>query len=100
MIDLDAFAAEVGADDPVTIYGTASRGGAVPGVRTVTAPAGIDWLQADEMTVCCGAGTPVEVLDAALAEVGQRTVLPRTGNTVGGTVGKAAMLAEGGAVCE
>jgi FAD/FMN-containing dehydrogenase len=89
VIDLDAFAAEVGTDDPVTIYGTASRGGAVPGVRTVTAPAGIDWLQADEMTVCCGAGTPVEVLDAALAEVGQRTVLPSTGGTMVGTVGGA-----------
>ena len=89
MIDLDAFAAEVGTDDPVTICGAGSRGGAVPGVRTVTAPSGIDWLQADEMTVCCGAGTPVEVLDAALAEVGQRSVLPRSGGTVAGTVGGA-----------
>jgi glycolate oxidase FAD binding subunit len=89
VIDLDAFAAEVGTDDPVTICGAGSRGGAVPGVRTVTAPSGIDWLQADEMTVCCGAGTPVEVLDAALAEVGQRSVLPRSGGTVAGTVGGA-----------
>jgi glycolate oxidase FAD binding subunit len=89
VIDLDAFAAEVGTDDPVTICGAGSRGGAVPDVRTVTAPSGIDWLQADEMTVCCGAGTPVEVLDAALAEVGQRSVLPRSGGTVAGTVGGA-----------
>lgn len=86
MIDLDEFAAEVGAHDPVTICGTSSRGGAVPGVRTVSAPAGIDWIQADEMTVCCGAGTPVEVLAAALADVGQRTVLPGAGD-VGGDVG-------------
>lgn len=86
MIDLDAFAAEVGTDDPVSICGAGSRGGAVPGVRTVTAPSGIDWLQADEMTVCCGAGTPVEMLDAALAEVGQRSVLPRCGSTLAGTV--------------
>jgi glycolate oxidase FAD binding subunit len=89
VIDLDVFAAEVGTDDPVTICGAGTRGGAVPGVRTVTAPAGIDWLQADEMTVCCGAGTPLELLDAALAEVGQRTVLPSTGGTVAGTVGGA-----------
>jgi glycolate oxidase FAD binding subunit len=98
VIDLDAFAAEVGTDDPVTICGAGTRGGAVPGVRTVTAPAGIDWLQADEMTVCCGAGTPVEVLDAALAEVGQRTVLPRTGNTVGGTVAGTVAGTVGGAL--
>ena len=32
------------------------------------APAGIDWIQPDEMTVCCGAGTPVDELAAALAE--------------------------------
>jgi glycolate oxidase FAD binding subunit len=37
------------------------------------------------MTVCCGAGTPVAVLDEALAEVGQRTVLP-PGGTVGGAL--------------
>jgi FAD/FMN-containing dehydrogenase len=89
VIDLDEFAAEVGADDPVTICGAGSRGGAVPGVRTVTAPAGIDWIQADEMTVCCGAGTPVDVLADALAEVGQRTVLPISGNLGGGSVGGA-----------
>jgi glycolate oxidase FAD binding subunit len=86
VIDLDDFAAEVGADDPVTICGTSSRGGAVPGVRTVSAPAGIDWIQADEMTVCCGAGTPIEALAAALAEVGQRTVLPHTGNPASGNL--------------
>ena len=45
-MDLSAFAAEVDVDGPVTIAGTSSRGGAVPGVRSVTAPAGID----------CGAG--------------------------------------------
>ncbi len=84
VIDLDEFAAAVGTEGPVTIRGAGSRGGAVPGVRTVHAPTGIDWIQADEMTVCCGAGTPVDELAAALAEVGQRTVLP-----VGGTVGGA-----------
>jgi glycolate oxidase FAD binding subunit len=40
----------------------------------------------------------VEVLDAALAEVGQRTVLPRTGNTVGGTVAGTVAGTVGGAL--
>ncbi|MEY4339469.1 MAG: hypothetical protein RLZ14_1319, partial [Actinomycetota bacterium] len=71
MIDLAPLAAEVGADGPVTIEGLATRGGGVAGVRSVHAPSGIDWLQADEMTVCCGAGTPVDELQQALAEVRQ-----------------------------
>jgi FAD/FMN-containing dehydrogenase len=84
-VDLSAFVADVGADGPVTIAGQSTRGGAVTGQRCVAAPSGIDWIQADEMTVCCGAGTPIDVLDAALAEHGQRTVLP-TGGTVGGAL--------------
>ncbi len=84
-MDLTAFAAEVGSDGPVTIGGLGTRGGAVAGVRCVSAPAGIEWIQADEMTVSCGAGTPVDELSAALAEVGQRTVLP-PGGTVGGAL--------------
>ncbi len=84
-MDLSAFAAEVDVDGPVTIAGTSSRGGAVPGVRSVTAPAGIDWIQTDEMTVCCGAGTPVDELSAALVEHGQRVALP-PGGTVGGAL--------------
>lgn len=83
--DLTAFADEVGPDGPVTISGTGSRGGAVPDVRRVVAPAGIEWIQADEMTVSVGAGTTVDELSAALAEVGQRTVLP-PGGTVGGAL--------------
>lgn len=84
-MDLTAFAAEVGSDGPVTIAGLGTRGGAVDGVRCVSAPSGIEWIQADEMTVSCGAGTPVAELSAALAEVGQRTVLP-AGGTVGGAL--------------
>jgi FAD/FMN-containing dehydrogenase len=86
-IDLDAFAAEVGGPDtgPVTIAGFGSRGGAVPGVRTVQAPAGVAWIQATEMTACCGAATPVDELAAALAEVGQGVALP-AGGTVGGAL--------------
>ena len=85
MIDLAQLAAEVGGNDPVTIEGLATRGGGVAGVRSVRAPAGIDWLQADEMTVCCGAGTPVDVLQQALAEVRQAVALP-AGGTVGGAL--------------
>ena len=74
-MDLTAFRDEVGASDPVTIVGLASRGGGVPGVRAVRAPAGIDWVQPDEMTVSCGAGTPVDELVDALADHGQTVAL-------------------------
>lgn len=84
---LDELVAAVGtdADTAVTPVGWGTRGGGVEGVHTVSAPTGIDWIQADEMTVCCAAGTPVDELAAALAEVGQRCVLP-PGGTVGGAL--------------
>lgn len=84
-MDLTGFAAAVGDRGPVTIAGLSTRGGAVDGVRTVVAPAGIEWIQADEMIVSCGAATPVVELDAALAEVGQCVALPPSG-TVGGAL--------------
>ncbi len=84
-MDLTAFAAEVGRDGPVTITGLGTRGGAVAGVRCVRAPGGIGWLQPDEMTVECGAGTPVADLAAALAEHGQFVALP-AGGSVGGAL--------------
>ena len=86
-IDLAAFAAEVGGPEagPVTTSGMGTRGGAVPGVRTVRAPSGIAWIQASEMTACCGAATPVDELAAALAEVGQCAALP-DGGSVGGAL--------------
>jgi FAD/FMN-containing dehydrogenase len=84
-MDLNEFAESVGADGAVTIAGASTRGGAVPSVRRVAAPAGIRWLQADEMTLCCGAGTAVADVAAALAEVGQRVNLP-DGGTVGGAL--------------
>ena len=84
-MDLTAFADEVGATGPVTITGLGTRGGPVPDVRTVRPPAGIEWVQADEMTMRCGAGTPVDEVDAALAEVGQCVALPPHG-TVGGAL--------------
>ncbi len=86
-MDLTAFAAEVGGPDSgdVTIAGSSTRGGGVSGVRRVSAPAGIESVQPDEMIVSCGARTLVADLNAALAEVGQCVTLPATG-TVGGAL--------------
>jgi glycolate oxidase FAD binding subunit len=89
-MDLSTFAAEVGADGPVTVTGLGTRGGPVDGVRVVPAPRGIEWIAPDEMTVSCGAGTPVDELAAALAERNQRVSLPP-----GGTVGGALALGHG-----
>ena len=80
-----AFAEEVGDSGPVTVTGLGSRGGPVPDVRTVTAPSGIDWIQPAEMTICCGAGTPVADVAAALAEHGQCVAL-QDGGTIGGSI--------------
>ena len=82
---IEEFAAEVGAEGPVTIAGLATRGGPVAGVRTVMAPVGIVAVQPEEMTVRCGAGTPMEALDAALAAHGQAVAIPPSG-TVGGAL--------------
>jgi glycolate oxidase FAD binding subunit len=79
------FATEVGDTEPVTVTGLGTRGGSVVGVRTVHAPSGIDWIQPAEMTVCCGAGTPVAELAAALAAHGQCVAIP-DGGTVGGAL--------------
>lgn len=84
-MDLTTFADDVGTTGPVTITGLGMHGGPVPGVRTVRPPSGIEWIQADEMTMRCGAGTPVDDVDAALAEVRQCVALP-PGGTVGGAL--------------
>lgn len=84
-MDLTDFASEVGVDRPVSIAGLATRGGPVDGVHTVMAPIGVESVQPDEMTICCGAGTPVEDVDAALAEHGQSVAIPPSG-TVGGAL--------------
>jgi glycolate oxidase FAD binding subunit len=84
-MDLSEFVSEIGPTEPVTIAGLATRGGPVDGVRTVMAPVGIESIQPDEMTVRCGAGTPVDELDDALAAVGQCVAIPPTG-TVGGAL--------------
>ena len=85
MIDLAAFAEAVGSSGAVTITGLGTRDGAVAGVRCVSAPKGIEWVQPDEMIASCGAGTPVQELNAALAQHGQRVAMPSSG-TVGGAL--------------
>lgn len=84
-MDLNDFAEDVGDERPVSIAGTGSRGGPVDGVHTVMAPSGVEWVQPEEMTVRCGAGTPLEELDAALAVHGQSVAIPPVG-TVGGAL--------------
>lgn len=84
-MDLSEFAEEIGSEGPVTIAGMSTRGGPVPGVRTVMAPVGVIAVSPDEMTVECGAGTSVAELDDALDAVGQSVVLPPSG-TVGGAL--------------
>ncbi len=84
-MDLSGLAAEVGSEGPVGVSGLGSRGGAREGVPLVSAPRGLDWFQPDEMTVCCGAGTPVAELLAVLGEHRQGVALPPSG-TVGGAL--------------
>lgn len=79
------FAEEIGAAGQVTVAGLSTRGGPVDGVRTVMAPVGIYDVQPDEMIVRCGAGTPVEEIDATLDAFGQSVAIPPTG-TVGGAL--------------
>ena len=73
-VDLRPFAEAVGGQDPVTCVGHRTRwavgGYAEPGTREVSAPAGIERIEPEEMTVACGAGTPVDELLGALAERG------------------------------
>ena len=82
---LEAFATDVGAAGAVTIVGASSRDGAVPGVRSVRAPTGIWAYQPEEMTITCGAATPVGELAMALEAAGQLVAMPATG-TVGGAL--------------
>jgi len=83
---LDEFAAEVGVTGPVTVLGAGTRGGRPTGdERVVSAPSGIVRVDAAEMVIECGAGTPVADVQAALAEVGQTVSLP-PGGTVGGAL--------------
>jgi len=83
---VDEFAAEVGVTGPVTIVGSGTRGGGPVGDEVVvSAPSGIERVDAAEMVVECGAGTAVAEVQAALADVGQTVSLP-SGGTVGGAL--------------
>jgi len=84
-MDLTEFASDIGPEQPVSIAGLGTRGGPVDGVHTVMAPVGVESVQADEMTVRCGAGTPLDQLDAELAAYGQSVAIPPSG-TVGGAL--------------
>lgn len=84
-MDLNEFAEDIGPERPVSIAGLGTRGGPVDGVHTVMAPSGVEWVQAEEMTVRCGAGTPLDELDAELAVYGQSVAIPPVG-TVGGAL--------------
>lgn len=89
--ELESFAAEVGLDGPVAVEGGRTHwevGGRCPeGIHLVRAPVGVRVFDPADMTIRVGAGTPVEELDAALAEAGQRANLPLgPGATVGGVL--------------
>jgi len=93
-VDLTNFAESVGDQTagPAWIIGQQTRVKAPTGVRQVQAPSGIYDLQPDEMTVVCGAGTPINELQEALGAVGQYVNLPLKSSD-SGTVGGA--LAQG-----
>jgi glycolate oxidase FAD binding subunit len=82
---LDEFAAAVGTVDPVSVEGSGSRGGAVEATSVVRAPAGIVRVDAAEMVLECGAGTTMDEVHGALAEVGQTVSIPG-GGTIGGAL--------------
>lgn len=89
-VTLEEFAHEVGPVEagPVWVQGHQSRFRPWTDVRRVSAPVGIMSLRADEMIVECGAGTPIDDVQSAAAEVGQYVNLP-VRSSGSGTVGGA-----------
>lgn len=85
---LEAFAADVGKDGPVTCVGGGSQGPLDSDARKVRAPVGIVTFEPAEMTVRVRAGTRIVDVHAALAERGQTTILPvgGDGSTIGGAL--------------
>lgn len=88
---LERFAAEVGPESPVCVAGGRTQWdvGGLPdaGTREVTAPSGVVEHLPAEMIVRVRAGTPLDELDAVLAEGGQRVSLEASaGATVGGVI--------------
>ncbi len=91
MSALEAFAAEIGPDAPVSVRGGGTKGdlgGSLdPGTAVVAAPVGIGDLQPRELVVSVGAGTPLDLVQAELRAVGQCLALEGPpGATVGGVV--------------
>jgi FAD/FMN-containing dehydrogenase len=84
-LTVDEFAGNVGSSDPVAVVGLGTRATPSGNVRVVNAPVGIDWIQPAEMTIQCGAGTPVDDVAEALAECGQQIPFP-PGGTIGGAL--------------
>jgi glycolate oxidase FAD binding subunit len=87
----EAVRAALASGDPVVPVGARTHwevGGAPPRGVEVRAPAGIAALDPADLTVTLGAGTPVSILDAALAEHGQQCPLdpPDRAATVGGVL--------------
>jgi glycolate oxidase FAD binding subunit len=76
---LDEFAAEVGADDPVSCVGGRTQwqvgGRPASGTREVSAPAGVVAHEPAEMIVRVRAGTTLQELQSALAAGGQAVPL-------------------------
>ena len=80
--------------EPVWIAGRGTRRPCPRPMTTVSAPSGILSLVPDEMTVSCGAGTPVDALMEELAHHGQYVNLP-VKPLDSGTVGGALAVGEG-----
>jgi FAD binding domain len=95
---MQVFVRDVGVDDEVCVSGSKShwdvgrdvgrRPGVTDAVREVHAPSGVIEVQASELIVRVGAGTPVAELDVALAEVGLQCPLDPSDSarTVGGVL--------------
>lgn len=84
-LTVEDFAADIGSTEPVTVVGLGTRATPPDDVRVVRPPVGIDWIQPAEMTIQCGAGTPVAEVAEALAEHGQQIPFP-SGGTIGGAL--------------
>lgn len=90
--EVTSFARDVGEHDPVTVVGARTHWGfggeADAGAREVRAPAGVWEHEPSELTVRCGAGTPVAELARHLAPSGQMVPLDPADDTatVGGVL--------------
>ena len=84
-LTVDDFAAQIGSTEPVAVVGLGTRATPAVGVTHVNAPVVIYWIQPAEMTIQCGAGTPVDDVAAALSEYRQQISFP-PGCTIGGAL--------------